>query len=117
MAEPGEGREVWGDLRFERRDRLARAPEEEAAQARFWIGLGVFLTVALLYPWYAYWVQTRLFAHEVSQAMQSACLSKKRAAHSGRSVRSLLPSNAGVIALVLPESPRPCLLSKFARSR
>lgn len=72
MAEPGEGREVWGDLRFARRDRLARTPEEEAAHARFWIGLGVFLAVALLYPWYAYWVQTRLFAHEVSQAMQDA---------------------------------------------
>lgn len=69
MADPVEGHGGWGNLRLSRRDRLA-GTAEDAAEARFRMGLGVFLAVALLYPWYEYWVQTRLLARDVTQAAE-----------------------------------------------
>lgn len=106
MAEPGERQEVWSDSRFERRDRLARAPEEEAAQTRFWIGLGVFLAVALLYPWYAYWVQTRLFAHEVPQAMRDAdAVFRQHDDAVGRAITGRAPASRRQEAATRHEAP------------
>ena len=62
----------WGNLRFTpRRDRYAEGAPEDNANARFVIGLAVVVLVALLYPWYSYWVQTHLLARELQQATQA----------------------------------------------
>jgi hypothetical protein len=70
MAEEStsQGEKDWGNLRFRpRRSRYAEGTPEDNASARFVIGLVVFVFVALAYPWYSYWVQTRLAAHELRQ--------------------------------------------------
>lgn len=59
----------WGNLRFGPRERLERAASEQAAR-RFAIGVAVFLLVALLYPFYDYWVQSRLAARDAARAMR-----------------------------------------------
>lgn len=59
----------WGNVRF-RRHRAgngAGSPDDNA-DARFWIGLLTFLLVALAYPWYSYWVNTRLLASDLQAA-------------------------------------------------
>ncbi len=59
----------WGDVRFRsRRTRYAEGTPEDNATARFVIGILVFLVVALLYPWYSYWVQSRLVARDLEKA-------------------------------------------------
>lgn len=61
----------WGNLRFKpRRDRYADGSPEDNANSRFVIGLVVFVVVALLYPWYSYWVQMRLMARDLQQATE-----------------------------------------------
>lgn len=62
----------WGNLRFTpRRRRYAAGTPEDNASARFMVGLAVFVVVALLYPWYSYWVQTHLLARDLRQATQA----------------------------------------------
>src|SRR3546814_12356873 len=64
------GEKDWGNLRFtSRRGRYAQGSPEDNANSRFVIGLVVFVLVALLYPWYSYWVQTRLVARAVARAV------------------------------------------------
>src|SRR3546814_3385879 len=64
------GEKDWGNLRFtSRRGRYAQGSPEDNANSRFVIGLVVFVLVALLYPWYSYWVQTRLVARDVARAV------------------------------------------------
>ncbi|HVI26765.1 MAG TPA: hypothetical protein VM576_11365 [Xanthomonadaceae bacterium] len=63
MTEPSDD---WGNVRFRRRARYAPDSPEDAASARFTIGLIVFVGVALAYPWYAYWVQSRLLARDLA---------------------------------------------------
>lgn len=59
----------WGNLRFTpRRGRYAKGTPEDNADSRFVIGLVVFVVVALAYPWYSYWVQTRLLARDLDKA-------------------------------------------------
>jgi len=70
--EPSSSEKDWGNLRFTpRRPRYAESAPEDNAQARFVVGLAVFVVVALLYPWYAYWVQTHLLARDVQQATRA----------------------------------------------
>jgi predicted phosphoribosyltransferase len=59
----------WDNVRFDRRPRGAH-PAEDPAASRFAIGLTVFLVVALVFPWYAYWVCTRLLAADAEAALQ-----------------------------------------------
>ena len=54
-----------GNVRFRPRSRYAESTPEDAASTRFAIGIAVFLVAALAYPWYSYWVQTRLAAREL----------------------------------------------------
>ncbi len=62
----------WGNLRFSRRrSGYAEDTPEDSASARFVIGLTVFVIVALLYPWYSYWVQTHLLARDLQQVTQA----------------------------------------------
>lgn len=69
----------WGNLRFRpRRSRYAEGTPEDNANARFVIGLAIFVFVALAYPWYSYWVQTRLFAHELREAAATMDSQMKR---------------------------------------
>jgi hypothetical protein len=59
----------WGNLRFTpRRSRYAEGTPDDNANSRFVIGLVVFVAVALLYPWYSYWVQTHLLARDFQRA-------------------------------------------------
>ena len=70
--ETSSGEKDWGNLRFTpRRRRYAQGTPEDNASARFVIGLAVFIAVALLYPWYSYWVQTHLLARDVKQATEA----------------------------------------------
>lgn len=70
MEEGNQGRD-WGNVKFRaRREVVAHSAED--AQSRFVTGLVVFLVVALAYPWYSYWVQSRLLAHEVEAGFRQA---------------------------------------------
>ncbi len=61
----------WGNAWFRVR-RAAGVGVTSAAdpQSRFVIGLIVFVVVALAYPWYSYWVQSRLFTNDVESGMR-----------------------------------------------
>lgn len=65
MDENEDGRE-WGNVRF-RHDRHRRTQwgEADPARTRFVTGLAVLIAVALIYPWYSYWVQSRLLARDL----------------------------------------------------
>src|SRR3546814_8398836 len=61
----------WGNLRFTpRRGGYSQGSPEDNANSRFVIGLVVFVLVALLYPWYSYWVQARLVTRDVTRAVE-----------------------------------------------
>lgn len=69
MADQHESEKDWGNLRFRpRRSRYAEGTADDNANSRFVIGLVVFVLVALAYPWYSYWVQTRLLARDLDKA-------------------------------------------------
>ena len=59
-----------GDLNH--RDPARHAPSPGGSAGRFWIGLAVFIGVALAYPFYSYEVQQRLVARDVSTALVPA---------------------------------------------
>jgi hypothetical protein len=57
----------WGNMRF--RPLSRRSPgQHEDSDSRFATAIVIFLLVALAYPWYAYWVQSRLMARDLEQA-------------------------------------------------
>jgi|SRR5690606_4412898 len=57
----------WDNLRFRpHRDRRAQGSPDGNANSRFVIGLVVVVMLVLSYPWYAYWVQTRLMARDLA---------------------------------------------------
>ena len=60
----------WGNVRYRPVSRRHAAAGDEAG-SRFVIGLVVFIAVALLYPWYSYWVHSALMARDMQQAVQS----------------------------------------------
>lgn len=62
----------WGNVRFRSRNRLSSGAAEDWASTRFVIGIVVFLAVALAYPWYSYWVQSRLLVKELEQGIEEA---------------------------------------------
>lgn len=70
MEQGNQGRD-WGNVKFRaRRGRGVQAHSADDAQSRFVTGLVVFLAVAIAYPWYSYWVQSRLLAYEVTTGLQ-----------------------------------------------
>lgn len=72
MEQGNEGRD-WGNVKFRaRRERGMQTHSADDAQSRFVTGLVVFLVVALAYPWYSYWVQSRLLVHEVEAGFRQA---------------------------------------------
>lgn len=71
MNEPT-SRGDWDRLEFRARQRLAGHAAGDPGGARFALGLACFLLVALSYPFYSYWVQTRLLAAELSAGMEEA---------------------------------------------
>lgn len=113
----------WGNVRFRgRRQGAAPGTPEDNADARFWIALVVFLCVALVYPWYSYWVNARLLSRDLQSAgeefsrqieegnaemrqqlMASASLreesDRQRRLGSVR-VMGTIPSRSGMIAIV-----------------
>lgn len=60
----------WREVRFRRGTRSHVATSEDNASARFIVGTVLFVVVALAYPWYSCWVQSRLLATDVQQAAQ-----------------------------------------------
>ena len=75
VFEPTDSRESvsqhWGNLRFRRRrSGPPLGTPVDNAESRFWIGVGLFLLVALLYPWYSYWVNARLLTLDLKAAGQ-----------------------------------------------
>lgn len=70
MEQGNEARD-WGNVKFRARREVV-AHRADDAQSRFVTGLVVFLVVALAYPWYSYWVQSRLLAHEVEAGFRQA---------------------------------------------
>lgn len=89
MEQDNEGRD-WGNVKFRaQRERGVQAHSADDAQSRFVTGLVVFLAVAIAYPWYSYWVQSRLLAYEVTTGLQQvsdefAAASAKRQQESAR---------------------------------
>lgn len=55
----------WQDLSFRRRSRISQS----ATDHRFAIGLGVFILVALLFPWYAYEVVSYSLERDTIKAL------------------------------------------------
>lgn len=43
---------------------------EPTTDGRFSIGIAVFLSVALVYPWYSYWVQKHLLARDMNAGVE-----------------------------------------------
>lgn len=64
MTDPESPRD-WGNVRYRGGSRRPGLAAGDEAGTRFVIGVVVFLAVALAYPWYEYWVQSRLLAREV----------------------------------------------------
>lgn len=60
----------WGNVRFRPRSWFSSRDRGDDADTRFVTGLVVFLLVALAYPWYSYWVQTRLAARDMAQVAE-----------------------------------------------
>lgn len=58
----------WENVRFRPRSRFAAGSPDDNASARFSIAIVVFVLVALAYPWYSYWVQSRLIARDIQAA-------------------------------------------------
>lgn len=66
-----EDKRDWGNVRFRRdRHRRMRLGDADPAQTRFVIGLGVFVVVALIYPWYSYRLQAYLLARDLEVGLQ-----------------------------------------------
>jgi hypothetical protein len=66
------GERDWGNLRFTpRRGRYAEGNPEDNADSRFVIGVVVFVAVVLLYPWYSYWVHSKLLERDLRQAAEA----------------------------------------------
>lgn len=62
----------WGNLRFRGRAATrAGADGDLDANSRFVTGLIVFLVVALLYPWYAYWVNSHLLSRDLEVGLRA----------------------------------------------
>lgn len=57
----------FDDLKF--RGPVRHAPPNRDTSVHFWIGVVIFLLVALVYPFYSYQVQTRLAARDVAVAL------------------------------------------------
>ncbi len=70
MDEPTNDRE-WRNVRFRSSSRTAEGSPDDNADSRFWIGLLVFLMVALAYPWYSYWVNAQLLSRSFQKAADS----------------------------------------------
>lgn len=59
----------WSDIRIRPRNTGPRTSPDDNAHTRFVLGAVLFVAVALAYPWYSYWVQSRLLTAEVEQAL------------------------------------------------
>ena len=64
---PGTGNKDWGDVRQRLHSQMPGL-HEDVASRRFATAIVVFVLVALAYPWYAYWVQSRLVARDLARA-------------------------------------------------
>jgi len=121
--EPDGAAKDWGNVRFRgRRNGIAPGTAEDNADARFWIVLVVFLSVALAYPWYSYWVNARLLSRdlqstgeEISRQIEAgntemreqsmAAAARRQESDRQRRLASVqvvgtIPSRSGVIAIV-----------------
>jgi hypothetical protein len=61
----------WGNVRFRPRRVGTLSSGDDAAQSRFVQGAVLFVVVTLAYPWYAYWVQSRLLAADANRALSA----------------------------------------------
>lgn len=59
-----------GDLNF--RAPARPTPRREEASGNFWLGVAIFIGVALAYPFYSYQVHAQLLAREMSTALTLA---------------------------------------------
>lgn len=57
----------WGNFRLRPRSQPPGQHEDDASR-RFATAIVVFVLVALAYPWYGYWVQSRLAARDLARA-------------------------------------------------
>jgi cbb3-type cytochrome oxidase subunit 3 len=64
---PDTEKKDWGNFRLRPRSQPPGQHEDDPGR-RFATAIVVFLLVALAYPWYAYWVQSRLVARDLAQA-------------------------------------------------
>jgi predicted phosphoribosyltransferase len=71
----------WGNVRFGRRPRGGGSADDPSA-SRFAIGLTVFLVVALAFPWYAYWVVSKLMVADANAAIEQ--MARETAAEAAR---------------------------------
>lgn len=59
----------WDSIRFRPRRTGVQTSPDDDAHSRFVVGAILFVVVALAYPWYSYWVHSRLAAAEMRQAL------------------------------------------------
>ncbi len=88
VDEPIKERE-WGNVRFRGSRRTSEASTDDNADSRFWIGLSVFLMVALAYPWYSYWVNAQLLSRSFQEAADSFGRELNVAARQTRQARAV----------------------------
>jgi hypothetical protein len=60
--------EGWGGERLAYARRRGSVTQSSAFNARFWIAIAVFLSVAIAYPWYSYRVNSYLLSREMEAA-------------------------------------------------
>lgn len=93
----------------------------------FWLGVSIFLLVALVYPWYSYWVVTHLLARDaeaavaeldsqmkVAQQRAQQVAAEQQAAAQERQRRSY--AAAVRVMGISPSGDRPTVLVDFGRS-
>lgn len=70
----------WGNLRFRPRAKSGGAGSgDDNAESRFWIGVLLFLAVALAFPWYSYWVNAFLLTRDLEAARAEFARSMEKA--------------------------------------
>lgn len=65
----------WKDLSFRRRSRVS---EGSGNDRRFAIGLGIFIFVAFVFPWYAYAVVSHLLARDTTKALNEFGIERQK---------------------------------------
>jgi hypothetical protein len=67
MSVEGEPSRDWGNVRFRTRRAVTNRSRGDEGDTRLVTAAVLFVVVALAYPWYSYWVHSRLLARDMRE--------------------------------------------------